>query len=223
MSVNVTSKTSYQGAHSQIFIYLIHICFCMDPDTGGYGGFDLRNPEEIRLTPKRGYTADHLRDVCRKNSLVTKMRGRVIGSCLNIERRLDSFISDVMVNKKKKSLFKELILEKEFFTLMNKWKLFRELIKQLGINNISEDERKELLTLTKEIIETRDRFAHGKVTFSAPLKLHDSPLPKLNFLFGGEKKEIILNDKYFSDYEKKFIKTLELFDKLTNFKYLHKD
>ena len=55
-----------------------------------------------------------------------------------------------MVNKKKKSLFKELILEKEFFTLMNKWKLFRELISHLGIKNITEDERKELLTLTKE-------------------------------------------------------------------------
>lgn len=188
-----------------------------------YGGFNLRNPEEIKLTPKCGYTTDHLRNVGIQNSLVTNMRGRIIGSCLNIERRLDGFISDAMVNKNKKCIFKELILEKEFFTLMNKWKLFRELIKHLDINNLAEDERKELLTLIKEIIETRDRFAHGKVIFSAPLKLCDSPLPKLCFLLGGEKKEVILDKKYFSDYEKKVIKTLDLFDKFTNFKYLHED
>lgn len=188
-----------------------------------HSGFRLKNPEEIKLAPRSSYTADHLKEVGRENSLITNMRGRIIGSCLNIERKLDGFISDAMVNKNKKSLFKELILEKEFFTLMNKWKLFRELIHRLKINNITENERKDLLTLIKEIIEIRDSFAHGKIIFYGPLHLHDLPIPKLCFLKSGEKKEIILDKKYFLDYEKKVIKTLDLFDELTDFKYLHKD
>ena len=38
----------------------------MDLNTTNYSGFNLRNPEEIRLTPKRPYSADHLREVSKK-------------------------------------------------------------------------------------------------------------------------------------------------------------
>jgi hypothetical protein len=174
--------------------------------------FRLEKPEELDKK-KWCYTEKDLDEVMKKHSLILEMRGRIIGACLTIERRLESYIADVFCTKNKKLLFKELILEKEFCTFMNKWKILRELTHILNIKSISEKERKELLTLIKGMMETRDRFAHGRLIFSGKN-------PNLCFQSGGKKVSMIIDQNFFQKFEIKFRKTIHLFDKFTKSKYL---
>ncbi len=177
-------------------------------------GDDFRLEPPIGLSKKNwGYTAYDLDEVMKKHEEIIEMRGRIVSACLAIERRIGEYILDIFCKKNMKSLFTELILEKEFFTFMNKWKILRELTHILKVENISEKERKELLTLLREVIETRDRFAHGKLSFYGKK-------PQLYFQSGGRRLSLFIDKKFFSDFEKKFKKSIHLFDKLTRGKYM---
>lgn len=127
------------------------------------------------------------------------IRGRIISDALVVEHSLDGIISLIFMGKnlESASLFKEMLLDKEFFTFMNKWKLFREFTKRNIITFEDALVRKEVLTLIKMVIDVRDRFAHGMIDF-------ESDVARLSFVEGGERKLVELSDSYFSELKKSF-------------------
>ncbi len=132
---------------------------------------------------------------------ITKKRGRVLSSALLIEELLEVIITDTFFNKdigkitKEKELFEGAMLEREFFTFMSKWKVFKELCNNHPALNAQN--RPDLLTKIKEIINIRNRFAHGKVIF------REGKNPTLVYYENG-KKEKLLDDSYFEELRVKF-------------------
>ncbi|MFH0713804.1 MAG: hypothetical protein V1644_02960, partial [Candidatus Micrarchaeota archaeon] len=108
------------------------------------------------------------------------------------------------------SVFRELVLEKEFFTFFNKWKLFREITKRKIIPFEKEETRKQFCELILLVIETRDQFAHGDITFSGTR-------PRLEFLEDGKRKFIPLDNDYFDGLNKNFNTIAFLLDDLYKF------
>lgn len=134
----------------------------------------------------------------RSEELAT-IRGKIISDALVVESGLDDIISLIFMGKNLESayLFKEMLLDKEFFTFMNKWKLFREFTKRGMISFESDLVRKEVLTLIKRVIDVRDHFAHGSIDV-------ENNFARLTFIEGGEKKTVILSDEYFSVLKETF-------------------
>lgn len=162
--------------------------------------FKITNPNEIPLGESWTINQEDLRKIQEQNEALIEIRGRVISSSLNIEHKLDDIISVLFMGNELEpiNLFKELLLEKEFFTFMNKWKLLRELTQREIIRFEKEEIRKETLNLVKNIIETRDRFAHGEIIFSGTT-------PQLIYLEGGKKKRVTLDNDYFDQQNVKFV------------------
>jgi len=92
-------------------------------------GIKLSKPENL---PEEifGYTAEHLRFVLKQNDKIMEIRGQIISGALFIEYKLNGIILKYFFEKQKekRDFFQEFVLEKEFFTLMQKWKIFRELL-----------------------------------------------------------------------------------------------
>lgn len=93
-----------------------------------------------------------------------KIRGEIINRAVFIEGTIDAIIMRVFFKNNKSSdmmlLFKDIILNREFFTFMSKWKVFRDLLHNHIINH---KEYKKLLTDIKFIIDERNKFAHGNL------------------------------------------------------------
>ena len=174
--------------------------------------FKITNPKEIPLGGSWTINQEDLRKIQEQNEALIEIRGRVISSSLNIERKLDEIISVLFMGNELEpiNLFKELLLEKEFFTFMNKWKLLRELTQREIIRFEKEETRKETLNLVKNIIETRDRFAHGEIIFSGTT-------PQLIYLDGGKKKIITLDNDYFDQQNVKFVQADNILRDIYNF------
>lgn len=174
--------------------------------------FKITNPNDIPPGESWTINQDDLRKIQEQNEILIEIRGRIISSSLNIEHKLDDIISVLFMGNELDSinLFKELLLEKEFFTFMNKWKLLRELTQREIIRFEKEEVRKETLSLVKNIIETRDRFAHGEIIFSGTT-------PQLIYLDGGKKKRVTLDNKYFDDQNVKFVQADNILRDIYNF------
>jgi len=172
--------------------------------------FKITNPEDIPPGGSWTVTQEDLKNIEEQNEALIAIRGRVITASLLIEQKLDEVLAIIFVGSQMHAvnLFKELLLEKEFFTFMNKWKLFRDLSKREIIKFAKEEERKAFLTELRKIIETRDRFAHGDVVFSGTS-------PKLDYLVDGEHKIQILDNSYFDELNEIFSYSHQILDQLT--------
>ncbi|RLG14477.1 MAG: hypothetical protein DRN66_01955 [Candidatus Nanohalarchaeota archaeon] len=161
--------------------------------------FKITNPEDLPMGKRWIITEKELHNIKEQNEALITIRGRVISIALMIEQKLDGVITTVFfgMDRRKRILFKELFLEKEFFTFMNKLKIFRELTKRKIINFEKEESRKRLCRLIQDVIETRDKFAHGEIIFSG-IK------PKLYYMHGGKKKFIVLDNNYFNEINSAF-------------------
>jgi len=130
---------------------------------------------------------------------ITKKRGKVISSALLIEKLLEVMIINTFFNKdvgnltKEKELFGGAMLEREFFTFMSKWHVFRELCH----SHPSLKDHSDLLKELKEIVDIRNRFAHGEVIFK------EGKNPNLIYFQNG-RKEQPLSDSYFEELRVKF-------------------
>jgi hypothetical protein len=144
-------------------------------------------------------TQEDLQKIETQNEALIEIRGRVISSSLNNEHKLDNIIALIFMGEDLNAInfFKELLLEKEFFTFMNKWKLFKELTHRKVINFENEGDRINVLGGIKKIIQTRDCFAHGEIVFLGTL-------PQLIYLDEGKKKRIDLDNKYFDQQNMTF-------------------
>lgn len=96
------------------------------------------------------------------------LRGRVINISLFVEERIDKIINKCFVKREQdlNNLFQSVILGREFFSFMNKWKVLRDLLHNLPLfkEEFTTKNYSNLLCEIKEIIDTRDMFAHGKAT-----------------------------------------------------------
>lgn len=146
-------------------------------------------------------TVEDIQELQKIRDEITRKRGMVISSALLIEELLEVMITDTFFNKevdkitKEKELFEGAMLEREFFTFMSKWYVFRELCHNHP--SLNTKDRSDLLTELKEIVGIRNKFAHGEVVFK------EGKNPTLIYYENG-KKEQILSDSYFEELRVKF-------------------
>lgn len=161
--------------------------------------FKITNPTNILPGESMILSDQDIKSIKKQNEALLKIRGKVIAASLIVEEKLDNLISLIFMglNHLDRQDFREIILSKETFTFMTKWKVLRDLINRKAIIFSKEDERKSFLTLLKDIIETRDRFAHGEIIFSGTQ-------PQLNFVHQGEQKYLVLDNNYFDGLNKHF-------------------
>lgn len=171
-------------------------------------GIKLSKPENLPME-KFAYSAEHLKLVLKENDKIIELRGQIISGTLFIEHELNEIILKYFFEKQeeKKSCFQELVLEKEFFTLMQKWRILRELLNRNVVTIPGEKDKKEVLRLIHEVIEIRDRFAHGAISF-------EFTTPVIEYLKNGEKKKDILNKKYFYKISKIFNQASDLLEQI---------
>ena len=171
-------------------------------------GIKLSKPENLPKE-KFGYTADHLKYVMKQTDKIIEIRGQIIGGTLYVENKINEIILKYFFEKqnKKKDIFQELVLEKEFFTLIQKWKIFRELLNRNVVKISNEKNKKEILRLIHEVIEIRNRFTHGCIDF-------EYLTPVIEYLKNGEKKKDILDKKYFCNVSKIFNQACDLLDQI---------
>lgn len=155
--------------------------------------FKVTNPKNTPPGKSWIVTEEDIKNISEQNEALIEIRGRVISHSILIEDKLGDIICTVLFenNVDKCSLFKEMFLDKEFFTFMNKWKIFREITERKLINFESDKTRKEFCTVLKDVIKTRDNFAHGEIIFSGTK-------PQLHFTNEGKKAYFNLNDDYFN-------------------------
>jgi hypothetical protein len=163
--------------------------------------FKVTNPTALKPGESMTLTDEDIKSIKKQNEALLKIRGKVISAALITEQQLDDLISILMmgIDNDARNQFKEMILNKEFFTFMNKWKTLRDFLNRKAIVFAEETERKEFLNELHQLIEIRDIFAHGEIIFSGTI-------PQLHFSKEGEKRYLILNDEYFDGLNELFSK-----------------
>ncbi|MBS3076236.1 hypothetical protein J4481_00655 [Candidatus Pacearchaeota archaeon] len=105
-------------------------------------------------------------DNLKRDEIFQHWRGQIINNSLFIENKIDSIITNLLFKQdvEKSSLFKSVILSREFFGFMSKWKVLRNLLKTLM--PFKDKDYSELFKDLHFIIDERDKFAHGQVSYS---------------------------------------------------------
>jgi len=92
-------------------------------------------------------------------------RSEIIEAALFIESRLEMLLCRIFIggDTDRENLFRELILDPESCTFMQKWKMLHGVIELCGIpqNCITDKERSALFTGLKDLNSARNKFAHG--------------------------------------------------------------
>jgi hypothetical protein len=136
-----------------------------------------------------------------RDEIFQQWRGHIINNALFIEEKIANIISKIFFDKNREriSQFHSIILEREFFTFMNKWKVLRDILN--SISPYKEKDYTQLKTDLKEIVEVRDKFAHGNVIYSGD----DGKKIFLEYFSGEAKREEITEDtiKKFIELAKK--------------------
>lgn len=126
-------------------------------------------------------------------------RGDYIDMCLDIEGDLDAFICLFLFGKdyKKSDLFRELVLEAEFFTFFQKKKMVERIImKNLNLfPNLTADRAESIIQSIWNIINDRNKMAHGRIVIDV-----GNEKPMLEYYENG-RREIELNSKFFEKFE----------------------
>ena len=92
------------------------------------------------------------------------IRGRIINASLLVEEKIDKILNKVFVKREQElnNLFQSIVLGREFFSFMAKWKVLRDLFHNLSI--FKDKDYSTLSNEIKDIIDIRDMFAHGRNT-----------------------------------------------------------
>lgn len=154
---------------------------------------------------------DQLQEMDRQHNALKGIRGNVIEITIDIEKQLNYLISYTLFGgaKNRQSdvphetkgeirFFEEFILNSTFLTLGSKLKIFRALYRKCSFFKDYEQTCEDLATNLKKVMEWRDRFAHGEITFKTT-KDGFSDKPFLFYYFDNELKEQILDNKFFDE------------------------
>lgn len=134
--------------------------------TSGTGIVRFTNQIEISPGGEYKWELDNIADALRKDDLFQAWRGHIINNALFIEEKLDLIICKILFRKELDGAgyFKTMVLSREFFSFMSKWKVLRDLLKTLS--PFKEQDYSELFRELKFIVDERDKFAHGQVMYS---------------------------------------------------------
>jgi len=121
-------------------------------------------------------------------------RGFILGISTEVENWIDNIIAvfffrDRLKQKNIRSLFKAMILEKEF-NLMQKVKLIKEIMIFKGIDK--EKDSEEFRALLHKFVKIRNAFAHGEIVFKQKFQ------PYLVY-YSGERQVDPLTPTYFEE------------------------
>lgn len=107
-----------------------------------------------------------LGNIYQKDEIFQQWRGHIINHSLFIEESVDVIISKLLFKKNIENipLFRSVVLSREFFSFMNKWKVLRDLLKTF--KPFKDRDYSELFNNLHKLIDERDKFAHGQVTYS---------------------------------------------------------
>jgi len=105
-------------------------------------------------------------EVYQRDERFQAWRGHIINHSLFIEERIDLIISKLFLKKdiERVELFRAIILSREFFGFMNKWKVLKDLL--TTIEPYKNNNYSSLYSNLHNLINERDKFAHGQVTYS---------------------------------------------------------
>ena len=146
----------------------------MDPmkppyDSATSGAAIIRSPvkyeDHVQLKPHEVKKMEYnLAETFQKDEKFQAWRGHIINNALFIEEKVDTIISNLLFyDLEKKVLFQSIILSREFFGFMNKWKVLKDL---MGTMEIFKDGKYNIFfSNLHKLINERDKFAHGKVTY----------------------------------------------------------
>jgi abortive infection bacteriophage resistance protein len=120
----------------------------------GCEGIDISTPENAKIIDEIVSNAK-------------RIRGEIISKSIDVEFFLDEIIGLFFngANQKQLDIFNECILQKEFFTFGEKVKVFSFLLKNHStkFHLESDDKRKELITIIRNVMECRNKFAHEEI------------------------------------------------------------
>ena len=127
--------------------------------------------------------------------VLNEERGFVLGISTEVENWIDNiitlfFFKHRFKQKNIRPLFKAMILEKEFFNLIQKIKLIKEIMIHKGIDK--EEDSKELRVLLHKFMKVRNAFAHGEIVFKQKFE------PYLIYYSGGRQVDP-LTPAYFEE------------------------
>ncbi len=182
---------------------------------------------KIRLTEdfdgKFNIKVDQIRSMDEQLTALLTIRGRIISLTIDFEKQVDYLISDLLFNGLPKSnkkihrrgevlFFEEFIMNASLMSSSAKLKLLR-ILRKLHPFLIQNTEAQEIPSLFNEIIECRNKFAHGDISFKATGQ-GISEKPYLFYFYDNQPKEQLLNDVYFDGLNSLFSKSFDFMDKL---------
>ena len=161
----------------------------------------VENPEEIGEGKTWEVSEKELIEIQQVAEQVAHLRGEVLTKAVNLDEDLDEIIKLALFGKRiteSSKLFENLILKTDFFSSMNKLKVFRELVKQH--DKLKENDYSSLRGQIHELINFRNKFAHGIIIFRGKRAF-------LSYYQGG-RKEDELTKEYFEKIFESFKKTI---------------
>ena len=133
------------------------------------GASIIRVNNQIEMSPEGipyNLKKPNLTDTFKKNEQFQAIRGQIINDSLFVEEKIDEIISKILFNEdsNQTDLFINIILSREFFNFMNKKKVMKDLLS--SVEPFKKRDYHELYQNIQKVIDERDKFAHGQVSYS---------------------------------------------------------
>ena len=92
-------------------------------------------------------------------------RGEIITNSISVEEKIEDIIIKLLFRKEidGSSLFRSIVLTRDFFGFMQKCKILSDLLKNLA--PFKERDYSNLIQKIHDIIDIRNKFAHGRVNY----------------------------------------------------------
>jgi len=148
-----------------------------------FGAFiTFANPVEIKPGESWELSKEGLEELISTAQEINRIRGSILTRAVEIDSILGMIIKYSIFGKdtENSDLFENLILKTNFFSTMDKLNVFRELAKRHNV--LKNNDYSHLLAEIKEFMNTRNKFAHGKVVFKGKE-------PLLHYYQKGDKED----------------------------------
>jgi hypothetical protein len=137
----------------------------------------------------------------KKADEVSLIRGKVAHELVTLELKLEEIIrlyfckNDAAIQMQ----FTEFVLKRRTMQMFDKHKIFGSITKVLGIEE-NQDQRKELLTMLQDLIETRNILSHNKVLLGFP-----SLKARVEYIDDGKTKLIAIDQQFCEEISKQML------------------
>ena|SRR3990172_11334022 len=148
----------------------------------------------------------NIAETFQKDERFQSWRGHIINNSLFVEEKLEDVISKIFVKESMAEHFHSIVIGREFFTFMSKWKVFKDITDSISPHK--EKDYAQLKTNLLEVINVRDKFAHGKVSYSG-----DKGEKIILNYFKGEPKTEEIDERTISTFVELVKKCLEELNK----------